>query len=187
MLPCGVWGFITADDMTSLHLTRDVRCLLSETGVEAQFWAYVLLLNGLHCVFSCRIGHSRIANMTAIHHGLTVIHQSFDHIAQFPLHDKLLFRAAFKMSEMLMRFGSVSGSTDAIVSIIHDFSGWYRKHLKHIKWRVHENLVPWSFRTKGMLEKMRNVSLMKDEELGQYLVVDTLEIEETAEGNHHLL
>ena len=132
MLTGGVWGFATAGHIISLHLTRDVRWLLAEDGVEAQLRAYVLLFNGLHCIFSCRIGNSRTPSITAIRHGLNLIHQSLDHIAQFPRQDTILFRAAFKMSEMIMGLGLVSRSRNA-VSVIYDFSRWYGKYLKPFK------------------------------------------------------
>jgi hypothetical protein len=187
MLNRGNWICATADRAIARHMTHDSEGFLEETGLEPQLRAYIYLFNGLHCVLSSKVGQSRFPNMAVVIHGLDLIIESRTYITQMSRSETVLFRAAYKMRDMVLGLGPSVRFKITIKSIIDAFAIWFSKHLKPVKWRVHESLIPQALQIRGVLQKMKNASLLTHEELDRYLIVDTLEIEAGAEGDSYLL
>ncbi|USP72870.1 hypothetical protein yc1106_00144 [Curvularia clavata] len=187
MITCTDWLFPSAQKIIDRHLSPTFQGLLQQQGVRPQLSAYAWLLNGLSCVLSARVGPGRHTEVNAIFHGLDLISVSKAFVSQIPSHERRLFDAAYKMHGYISRVGPDPHKKPKIDDYIAVFAKWFSEEIRPLKWRVHESHVPQRLRNKGALSKMQKEELLSNEELDMYLIIDTLVVEEGAEGEFYLL
>ncbi|EUC41049.1 hypothetical protein COCMIDRAFT_107192 [Bipolaris oryzae ATCC 44560] len=179
--------FSDPDLAIARHMGRDSVALVEGTGVREQLRAFVYLVNGLHCVFSCKVRGQRGLDVNVLLFGLGLLVQSQWYVQGMTRNKRGLFRAAWKMCERVLGMECGGRFDNAVADVIGDFGRWFGEYLKPVKWRVHESLVPEVLRRKGVLGKMRNASLLTREGLDRYLVIDTFQVEAGAQGDFYLL
>ncbi|KAH7550902.1 hypothetical protein BM1_10275 [Bipolaris maydis] len=179
--------FSDPDLAVARHMAWDSVALLEQTGVRSQLRAFVYLFNGLHCIFSCKARGQRMPDARVLRFGLELLVESRQHVRRLPRGKMFLFSAAYEMCDTVLGLDYGDRFDATVAAVIEDFARWYGRWLGPVKWRVHESFVPRVLRTKGLLGKMRNVSLLTQEELDRYLIIDTLKVDAGAQGDFYLL
>jgi hypothetical protein len=191
----GSLDFADALHAISSHPYPLAALLFEQDGLEAELGAQIILLSGLHCVFSSYVkGRSCIE---LFRHGMDLIEETQVLVAQMP-HSKvcsgcrkrenacetytdtvppllqtILFRTAYKMCEMLRSLDEGSDAP-AFMDVASTFHRWFNAHMKFIKWQVHESHISKTQRNEGILAMMTKVTLPHDANLDKYQIIDTL-------------
>ncbi|KAL1799120.1 hypothetical protein ACET3X_003157 [Alternaria dauci] len=182
----GCWRFKTATEAQLVHVTQSTEWLLNLDGPKPEFKAYLLLLSGLHIIFSCRITGQQSPTADALAHGMDLINMTQFFVTHMSRKEALDFRVAYKMNRRIDSLEPKS-ATAAIAHVVKCYKKWFSKNLRPIKWRVHESFVSQPLRNRGMLERLWKMPSQPNRKLDRYRVIDTFEVEEGTEREYYLL
>jgi hypothetical protein len=176
--------FADAAHAIGSHLCPLTTMLVEQDGLEAEICAQIILINGLHCIFSSYVNDRMCIEI--IRHGMDLIDEAQALVPQMSQTNTILFRTAHKMCEMLRPLDEGSDSP-ALMEVATTFQRWFKTHMKFIKWRVHESHISHTLRAKGILKMMTKVSLPLDTQLNGYEIINAFEVEEGAQVGYYLL
>jgi hypothetical protein len=152
-------NFADAAHAIGSHLCPLTTMLVEQDGLEAEIGAHIILINGLHCIFSSYVNDRMCIEI--IRHGMDLIDETQALVQQMPQTNTILFRTALKMCEMLRLLDEGSGNP-TFMEVATTFQRWFKTHMKFIKLRVHESHISQTLRAKGILAMMTKESLPLD-------------------------